>query len=68
MSKWKFIAQDKDGDIFFYDEEPLLMPFGFMSSGKDLKLVGKYKKKQIHEEIIYSFVGVGRCVSSKCAK
>ena len=52
MSKWKFIAQDKDGDIFFYDEEPLLMPFGFMSSGKDLKLVGKCKKNQIHEETL----------------
>jgi len=52
MSKWKWIAQDKDGDIFFYDEEPLLMPFGFMSGGKDLKLVGKCKKNQIHEETL----------------
>ena len=52
MSKWNWIAQDKDGDIFFYDEEPLLMPFGFMSSGKDLKLVGKCKKNQIHEETL----------------
>ena len=52
MSKWNWIAQDKDGDIFFYDEEPLLMPFGFMSGGKDLKLVGKCKKNQIHEETL----------------
>jgi len=52
MSKWKWIAQDKDADIFFYDEEPLLMPFGFMSGGKDLKLVGKCKKNQIHEETL----------------
>ena len=52
MSKWKWIAQDKDGDIFFYDEEPLLMPFGFISGGKDLKLVGKCKKNQIHEETL----------------
>ena len=52
MSKWKWIAQDKDGDTFFYDEEPLLMPFGFISGGKDLKLVGKCKKNQIHEETL----------------
>ena len=52
MSKWNWIAQDKDGCTFFYDEEPLLMPFGFMSSGKDLKLVGKCKKNQIHEETL----------------
>ncbi len=28
------------------------MPFGFMSSGKYLKLVGKCKKNQIHEETL----------------
>lgn len=43
MSKWKWIAQETDGYIFFYDEEPLLMPFGFIPSGKDLKLVAKVK-------------------------
>jgi hypothetical protein len=52
MSKWKWIAQDKDGDTFFYDEEPLLMPFGFIPNGKDLKLVGKCNKNQIHEETL----------------
>jgi len=52
MSKWKWIAQDKDGDIFFYDEEPLLMPFGFIPNGEDLKLVGKCNKNQIHEETL----------------
>ena len=52
MSKWKWIAQDKDGDTFFYDEEPLLMPFGFIPNGEDLKLVGKCKKNQIHEETL----------------
>jgi len=52
MSKWKWIAQDKDGDTFFYDEEPLLMSFGFIPNGEDLKLVGKCKQNQIHEETL----------------
>ena len=52
MSKWKWIAQDKNGDTFFYDEEPLLMPFGFIPNGEDLKLVGKGKPNQIHEETL----------------
>lgn len=52
MSKWNWIAQDKDGDTFFYDEEPLLMPFGFIPNGEDLKLVGKCNKNQIHEETL----------------
>ena len=43
MSKWEWIAQETDGYIFFYDEEPLLMPFGFIPNGKDLKLVAKGK-------------------------
>ncbi len=37
MSKWKWIAQDKDGGTFFYDEEPSKMSFGFLPNGKYLK-------------------------------
>ena len=52
MSKWKWIAQDKDGDTFFYDEEPLLMPFGFIPNGEDLKLVKKGKQNKIPKETL----------------
>ncbi len=37
MSKWNWIAQDKDGCTFFYDEEPSKMSFGFLPNGKYLK-------------------------------
>ena len=52
MSKWKWIAQDKNGDTFFYDEEPLLMPFGFIPNGEDLKLVKKGKQNKIPKETL----------------
>ena len=52
MSKWKWIAQDKDGDTFFYDEEPSLMPFGFIPNGEDLKLVKKGKQNKIPKETL----------------
>ena len=53
MSKWKFIAQDKDGDILFYDAKPSLMQsWIFFPNGEDLKLVEKGKPNPNFKETL----------------
>lgn len=55
MSKWKWIAQDKNGEIYKFDVEPLLRDWGFIGKSIMFKLVKTGKTNPDFKETLINF-------------